>query len=574
MKKKRTLLIVIIIIAVLTVLGSIFAYLFIKTDVFKSTQELFGKYMLQDIDIFQKLLKGQICDVYQRIENEESYDANSKITFDYSEGGEISNPLNDLSLQLDFQKNNNEQYVYTDLQVLFEGEEYLETELIRNEDLYGIRFSDVAKQFVTVKNDEKLEQVENDIGIENGYLSALISIINGEQKISDELMSQENVEQLKEKIFNIISETISKGSFSKLKDVMITYNKNTIKTNAYTVELTYSQVEDMIIQMLNYLKNDTKIFERNIEKEEFEEQIDVIIKDISENIEIPGIKITIYEQKQQTVRTVIEIETLKILIENVCEDNDITSKIQILDNSSDEISQLNIEINKEDGFDMFFEIEQGEKNYTISFLNNIENKDEEIILDSSIIYEKDILKIGGTLKTNIKIGEEFEKKEVLNSSNNVVLNNLQVERRKSIINQLKEKVPEKIMDRLKLLIEALDINPVIDDEIIDEENNMEVEINNFNAKFEFYTGKEVSAENVRKLLEIVKNHLENYEVSLNNDQENLNYNVKLIIKKDQINENAINDILNNISDDKKYNISIVYKTDNGLIDFITITEIV
>ena len=238
--------------------------------------------------------------------------------------------------------------------------------------------------------------------------------------------------------------------------------------------------------------------------------------------------------------------------------------------------EYNIEISNVEGFDVTCEIIDGEDSYTISFLNDMKIEEEQVSLNSSIIYEEDILKIGGTLETNIKIGKDFEKKENLEASNNVILNDLQSERRVLIINQLKEKVPEKVMIRLGLLLEALGLQEEeSNNESIEgnQDENSQVEINKFNAKFEFYTGETVSAENVRTLLDIVKNNLANYEIASIEEQEDLVYNIKLIIEKDKINEDAINQILEKIKDEKKYKVSIVYKTDNGLIDYIMINEV-
>ena len=47
MKGKKILVIVIIIVAVLAVAGTVFGYLFLKTDLLKSNKELFAKYVNQ-----------------------------------------------------------------------------------------------------------------------------------------------------------------------------------------------------------------------------------------------------------------------------------------------------------------------------------------------------------------------------------------------------------------------------------------------------------------------------------------------------------------------------------------------
>ena len=119
MKSKKILIIVIIIIAVLAVAGTVFGYLFVATDTFKSDKELFAKYMSQNIEAFQKMADFQTVQTYKNLRNEEKYESNTKLKVTYSEGGEISNPLNNLAAQLDIQKDDGNQYFYADGQVIF-----------------------------------------------------------------------------------------------------------------------------------------------------------------------------------------------------------------------------------------------------------------------------------------------------------------------------------------------------------------------------------------------------------------------------------------------------------------------
>ena len=109
----------------------------------------------------------------------------------------------------------------------------------------------------------------------------------------------------------------------------------------------------------------------------------------------------------------------------------------------------------------------------------------------------------------------------------------------------------------------------------------QVDINKFNAKFEFYTGDEVSAENVKTLLEVVKNNLGSYEINQVNDNENSNitdsskikYSIKLAIEKDKTDEDGVKQISEKIKDRAKYKVSITYNETNNLINTITIDEV-
>ena len=316
MKSKKILIIVIIIIAILIIGGGgVFAYLFVATDTFKSDKELFSKYISQNIETAKKLGDSQIIKTYENLKDKEKYESNTVIKSIYSEGGEVSNPMNNLAAKLDIQKNKNEQYFYLDGQILFNDEEYLESEIINDKELYGIRFSDVAKQFISVKDDSSLENVANDIGVDTVTLQNIIDVINGTNSITEELVTEDEMKNLKEKYSNMIVTAITNGTFSSNKKAMITYNNNTVSTKAYTVALTSEQVENLIVQILNSLKTETAIT-NNLKDSTFEEKIDNQIKILTEEEEVPTVKITVYEQKQNTIRTVIEVGNYKILLEN------------------------------------------------------------------------------------------------------------------------------------------------------------------------------------------------------------------------------------------------------------------
>ena len=528
----------------LSICGGVFSYLFIATDTFKSDKELFAKYMSQNTEILQKLKNSQTIEIYKNLENEEKYESNTNIKMTYSEGGEVSNPMNNLSACLNVQRDNENEYFYGDGQVLFAEEEYLEAEIIKDKELYGMRFPDVAKQFVSIKNDQNIEKVVDDIGTDSITLEMIMDILDGTTQISEEMISQDEVEALKEKYINMITETISKGTFNSSKKAMITYNNNTVKTNSYTVSLTSEQVENMITQILNNLKTETAIV-KNIKDESFEEKIDEKIKLLSEEQEVPAIKITVYEKNEITIRTVIEIGLDKIIIENLQENGEEKSKIQFAKMDSEQTIEYDIELTKktmenQENISLTANIVEGEENYKLSFLSEIQITEKNIELSATASYKKDILTASIVLENSVDLGNDFEKKETLSDSNNVVLNDAEEERRKSIIDTLKTNIPLKIETRLGLLRDALGIESDNEtDEIVPEYEMSQVEINKFNAKFEFYTGNEVSSENVKTLLTIVEDNLGSCEIIPMENQENveeikpedIKYTIKLNIER-------------------------------------------
>jgi len=588
MRGKRILVIFIIIILLLALAG-IGAYLYIATDVFKSDKELFSKYISQNIETINQLADSQTQKTINDLNNQEKYEATVKLKTTYSEGGEVSSSLNDLSATIDVQKDQADKYFYADGQVLLGDQKYLESELIKDQGTYGVRFTDVVKQFISVKDDNNLETVASDLGTDSLTLEKIMNVIDGTSDVEEEVISDSDSQKLKEKYSKIIIDTISSGTFKSNKNAVITYNNNTVKTKAYTVILSKEQVENMLVQILNQLKTESIIVDKlDAQKEMYQEYIDQLIEKLTEETDVPEVKITVYEKDNVTIRTAFEIGLNKVTVENTNTNGKINSRIQIAVVNSDKTDQYSVNFSKEntdqqEKFDIVVEIGEDDDKYTISLSNQMNKSGSDIQIDSSINYKKDILNATLDVISDIKIGSDFEKKQTLSDNNNFVLNDVDENVRKNIIQQLKVRVPEKANSRLELLINALGFGNNVENNNTDNSNTemTQVDINKFNAKFEFYTGDEVSAENVKTLLEVVKNNLGSYEINQVNDNENSNitdsskikYSIKLAIEKDKIDEDGVKQISEKIKDRAKYKVSITYNETNNLINTITIDEV-
>ena len=583
MKSKKILIITLIIILVLAVAGTVFAYLFIATDIFKGDKELFAKYISQNSETLEKFTDLQTKKVYEGLKDEEKYESDTEIKATYSEGGEVSNPINNLSAKINVQKDKSEDYFYADGQISYGDEKYLEAEAIKDQEAYGIRFTDIVKQFVTVKNDSKLGEVAKDLGTDSVTLEKIMDVIDGKENATEEIISKEDVQKIKDKYMNIITNAISNGTFSSNKDAKITYNNNTVSAKAYTVSLTSEQVEGLIVEILNNLKEEDKIGEK------YQDKINDIISNITDEKEIPAVKITVYEQNKKTIRTAIEITSLaKITVENTDENNELKTKIQISGISTETTEEYNIEITKktdenQENVEAVLSVTNGDDTYQAGISNTLKNSDSEIQIKTIFEYKKDILTAALNLNNNIILGDSFEKKQTL-SNNNYVLNDATEESRQKVITQLKQVVPEKMTTRMGVLMEAIGLkqNNVTETEKPESEMT-QVDIIKFNEKFEFFTGDEVTPENVKTLIGIAKENLGSYEINIVEDSQNsgnttttdpekIKYSIKLKIEKGKTNEDGTNQILAKISDKKKYKVSIFYKEQNNMIDYITIDE--
>lgn len=576
MRKNKKLIVIISVVLILAIASAVFAYLYLMTDIFKSNKELFAKYFGQNEEMLQKITDLKTVEVYKNLKNENKYESNTNIKISYSEGGEISNPLNNLTAKFNIQKDNQKQYTYVDSQILYDDEEYLETEFIKEQDVYGIRFPYAIQQFITAKNDENITEIMSDIGLTTEQSEDLINLFESKTN------NNEKINTLKNKYFDIVKSTIVNGEFSKQKNAIITYNNNTVKANAYTVLLSSKQVENMLIEILNNVKNEADL----IDKETIIKTIDETINKLSGEIEIPEIKITVYEYKQNTIRTVFDIDRNSILIENMEQNQELKTKIQYSNLSDESLVETEISISRtnyenEEKFEIIANITEGDDNYIITFSNIMQSSQGQMKVDTNIGYKQDITEVSMVIENNVNIGQDFEKNHTLENGNSRSISSLEKQKREEVISKIKEIVAQKTIERTMLLAEKMGMNNNENEDAENVNEISQVEINKFNAKFEFYTGEEVSAENVKMLLDVVKNNISSYEflnseTPENSDSiiaENNKVNIKLNIEKDKTDEEGINKILEKIDTNKKYKVSINYKESNGLIEYINITEI-
>lgn len=585
MRNKKVLIIVIMLIVVLAIVGAVVGFLLLSSGTIKSDKELFMQYVSQNFEIIDNLKDSTTYNLYNDLNKNGTYESNTNIKVIYSEGGEISNPFNDLSAKINTKKDSLTDYLYTDAQVLFKDEEYMEIERISNSDVTGIRFSDVAKQFITLKNGEDNTKISGFIGVKESELKDYLDVIDNTQSIVSQVVSKEEYDSLKEKYLNIVKETFDKASYENLKKVMLTVNSNTVQANAYTATFTSTQVGDMVIKILNNLKTDEIISQKakQFGYNNYYDDINKLVNDLMDYTKFKDVKITVYQQDGVTIRTDIDMSIQKIIIEKsgsnaviqrniLNSDKEENQTLTIIKNSSENEETYNISIDLVDGTDK----------RQIVFESKMKNDNSAMTINSNIRYSFGITNIAVSMDSVFNKVNELTEKVELNQNNNVTLNNLDENTQKGIIDTLRKNVPLKYETRVDLLKDVLGLNGDSNNsqEPTNDYEMTQTDINKFNSKFEFYTGETVSSDNVKTLFEVVKSNLGSMEITNitpedgeNNDNIEEKVKIKLTIEKGKENDELIKQALSKIKKDKKYKVSIIYKADNGIIDYITVEEI-
>lgn len=585
MRNKKVLIIVIMLIVVLAIAGTGVGILLLSSGTIKSDKELFMQYVSQNFEILDNLKDSTTYNLYNDLNKNGTYESNTNIKVIYSEGGEISNPFNDLSAKINTKRDSLTDYLYTDAQVLFKDEEYMEIERISNSDVAGIRFSDVAKQFITLKDGEDNTNISGFIGIKESELKDYLDVIDNTQSIVSQVVSKEEYDSLKEKYLNIVKETFDKASYENLKKVMLTVNSNTVQANAYTATFTSTQIGDMVIKILNNLKTDEIISQKakQFGYDTYYDDINKLVNDLMDYTKFKDVKITVYQQDGVTIRTDIDMSIQKIIIEK--SESNVVIQRNILNSDKEENQTLTIIKNSsenEETYNISIDLVDGTDKKQIAFESKMKNDNSAMTINSNIRYSFEITNIAVSMDSVFNKVNELTEKVELNQNNNVTLNNLDENTQKGIIDTLKKNVPLKYETRIDLLKDVLGLNN--DSNTSQEPSNeyemTQTDINKFNSKFEFYTGETVSSDNVKTLFEVVKSNLGSMEITNitsengeNNDNTEEKVRIKLTIEKGKENDELIKQALSKIKNEKKYKVSIIYKVDNGIIDYITVEEI-
>lgn len=346
-RKKRNLIIVLsIITGLILIIGGILIYLNIATDIFKSPDEVFYKYLYQNgsiADVFDTELLDRY---YQRIENN-AYNGTGKITIktgmnDDSESDtkEFDNLMNNLKLSYTTKSNLPEKKQETEATIAYNDQEQFKFSVVQDNNNYGIKSDEVVYKYLKIKN-ENLRDIYTKLGVQNSE-----SIPNQFNKIDYNIYKNMNAED-KAKILSTYQNVLNKGilsnHYTKQADVNLNFNGQSVVANAYSLTLTEEEISSLKISLLETLMKDELTLKYLVQflqldssytvqiKQLIQEKIDDLKREQIEKNE--NVRITVYESNMQLLTTIVEMPEANYTINNnVSETN---QKVTIVKQSND-----------------------------------------------------------------------------------------------------------------------------------------------------------------------------------------------------------------------------------------------
>lgn len=458
-RKKRNAIVIISIILVVLIIVVALVLLYLNTDMFKSNDRLFAKYIGQNVENIDALYKEIGKSEYQDLLQQSKYTTETQIKVNYAENIGTSsestqNSINMLKLKINGQTDSSSSYNYQDIRLLNNEKEVSKIEYIQKDDLFGIQFSDLFEQYVLVE-DGKLKEMLKKAGYTEEELIEVPNQIeiNLNEFVDILKFSEEERQSLKTKYLNIINHNISKENFSKQANQIVQIDGKNINTNAYILTLTIEQLNNIYIQMLEEVKQDEIILSKIDElqsllekyqnqktreeinmKNQFQKKIEELITKITKNnIGKEEAKIIVYENNQITVKTMIQnpnyeidLEVLSYQLQDFVQ---ISYKDTIVGKEQEKVVSYR---KKDEETSVYFKNNQNGKTQEYSALasEKIENNNCDRII--TLKYEDNSNRVEANMTQKINIVNHFETEVMLDNQNSINLNELEEEQVRTI----------------------------------------------------------------------------------------------------------------------------------------------
>ena len=583
-KKKITIAIIIVIFVILVILGVCIA-LYINTDMFKSNEVLFAKYLGQNLENI-KLLETTLENTsYNETLDNSFYNTNIEAEAKYTQAIGTSsessdNSINQLKITLEGQTDKINGYNYKNLKLLKNEEQVAQIEYLQSENNYGIRFSDLFNQYL-ISGNSNIKEMLKSIGYEEEQLKNIPENIESKQILNEVKLTEDELNVLKEKYVGIIENNLSEENFSKKNKQSVTINGQNFETNAYILTITKEQLNNIYVNLLQAIEQDEillskiDILQNNINeigienvqinlREELIKNIDLTIQKINQNnIGADTTRIIVYESNGTTIRTRFETNDYQTNIDYVKIEENTFVQILVANGENEKYKfTLNNNLNN-----LLIEAKDNVEMTNIELQRTEELNGNNRNRQYNIIYNIEDKKIEITLTENIEIAEE-NNLQSFNEENAIEIDTL---KEQGTINNVKESIDNEI-EEVKQKIQYQDIEQMLinigivqNSTILNSEGISETEKNRFNSNFELLKGENLSGERVLQTIQIVKNNIDDIEII--SDKE-----LKIGIVRNGGNDEIVETLTKffEANNRKNYNVSIEYD-ENGLVNQLVLT---
>ena len=567
--------IIILLIVIMIVIITVGATLYAVTDMFKSSEQLFKKYVVQNLESIASIIDiSKEEEVFDIIQNN-NYSDKFAVKLSYLENENDQEEV--YTLLENGTQNNSEEKTYKNINIAYNGQTLSNIELLKEKETYGFRLADLVQQFVSLKN-ENITYFVSSMGYNGQYFPEVLKKvdISGLFKFSDE-----ELQTLANTYIKTIFSDISSKSYSSKGNVGITLNNGEyITTNAHILTLNQNDLDKIYKRILTQMANDNIIISKINELDEKIKEVGINLpesetisaryktkfQEMANAIEYEGtdsrqVKFTVYQAKGITVRTLFETETESITLDiDRTNGNTITIKETKLNGDGTDTTIYSIGYTHKDGVDTRTALYE-DAIQKIDVTVDTTKSENKIEMKTNLDYNND--KINAL---NIETQAEFDLTgdTTINTSfeedKNIILNDYEPDEVIKTMNSLKEifvskleenqgKINTKLLNNILVWIDKME--KAKEEQ---KQNEIELQKQRFNNQFVLYVGEDLELEHVQKLLKSVEMNMSDYRIISGSE-------IVLEIEAGRKNEAKVAEIEAILDDRHTYNIEVSYSAD-------------
>lgn len=456
------------------------AYTYFATDLFKSNKDLFFKYIMQ-IGEEQEGFIDRPVKQYFEMQKTTPYQDEGDITVEitaYNTSDKFKN-VNQMNLTFNGQVDTANNQALQNISLNYSDEVKFPLIYKKVGDTIGIQTDYIGSKYVATKEDDN-----KIVGEENGLKKI--------EEFSNIQLSQEEKDYLKNTYFNKFVQELQEENFSKIEETEAT---------GYKLTLTNKKIKDILIKLLETLKNDQQTLDKlneyvktyNNASKVTTSNIDNLIRELNNTPEAEDetIEITVYQNAKKTNRILVKTNDIEVNLDKIVTENEAQYNLQVQmknNNQTDKVSlsakYIGLQAMQNMGENYQLTLESDQIKYEYEYNNNIQFTNSVTIEEFS--------------EDNSMILNNYEKEQVASFMQAVQQRIIEVNKK-----QMEELGLEEDENPLQYIIptfgEEFGVLDTIQTSNIDEE-----EVNTFNQKFENYESTNLQGVTVKGLLSTIQ----------------------------------------------------------------------
>lgn len=419
--KKKILLALLVIIILLGIGG---AYAYFATDAFKSDKEMFFSYISSDIC---SKLKDEKLEEYIKKQETTAYTNKGDVSINVSGDNSLTSTVNgalqtlkDGKITLEGKTDNSRKMAEQTMTVELEQGINVPIKIKRDEDVLGIQSNLLNTKFIAVRN-QNLKALLEKFGINSDEIPDKIDFNDGQ-------LTQEEIDNLKNKCISILHDNLDDTSFSKEK----VDGQTVIKLNTSN-----KHCQEILVKILETLRDDEIVLKKmsgTLSEKDFKQRINTEIDKIKD-IEVDDnsmLEIKLYIKTRKVKKVEMSIDgnnESKIFVKlensdrqmliNVYENDNLVGDLSVLKQASgDDLTYtVNASLTSEGEESVSLDFKVQYKN--IATLDNVEENYE--INVSSVDSSSKKVNLSLDYKNLKSFATDIEIEEI-NSNNSIILN--------------------------------------------------------------------------------------------------------------------------------------------------------